>query len=137
MPYIKIAPDATDLVAELIREHHRARGGRYTIDHYTSPATVGRFATEGGATVEVRALTRFGLKRYPSREGIVQVGASALCHGHGCVDPQREELFAEAVSFDDGVTEEIAAAVLPLVQAAREWAQAHAEKCRAQPYTGR
>lgn len=130
MPATQTAPDPARLVAELIRD---ARN--WATSHFTSDETVGRFTTVGGATVEVRALAKIATKRYPSTDRTVQVGAVASCSGHGCTNPLHEPPLTDAVPLDDDA-DKSAEAVTPLVQAAREWAQKHAEKCRAQAYTG-
>ncbi|GGW98866.1 hypothetical protein [Streptomyces chartreusis] len=134
MPYTQTAPDPAEAMAELIREHRKQLGGRYSTEFYTSHEVVGRFSNQAGATVEVRGLVKFEQKRYPSNDRIVSAGASAMCNGYGCVDPKHEEPFAEPVALDDNA-DETSDAAMPLVQKAREWAQAHAETCRAQAYT--
>jgi hypothetical protein len=131
MPYTPTAPDPEAAIADLIREHRRVG-----TNFYTSHEIVGSFATMGGATVEVRALAKFGLKNYQSTERQVQIGASAHCSGHGCVSPEHEQPFIDQVSVNEAA-DKTAESAGPLIQAAREWAQTHAEKCRAQPYTDR
>jgi hypothetical protein len=130
MTYITSTPDVTEAICNQLRNYHRSRGGRFFISHYTDQDTVGRFAGAGGAIVEVRVIAKFSKERYPSEEGLVQVGASVVCHGDGCPTSAHEEPLTEPVSVD-GVSKDIAVTALPAVQAAREWAQAHAEKCRA------
>lgn len=134
MTYIATARPVTDVVVDMLHEHHRSRGGRFSSRHYTDRDTVGRFEGAAGATVEVHATAKFSTKRYPSEDGLVQVGAAVRCYGDGCPAPTHEEPLTEPVSVDD-VSEDIAASALPAVQAAREWAQAHAEKCRAMAVT--
>ncbi|WPO74005.1 hypothetical protein [Streptomyces sp. KN37] len=137
MPYINTAPSLLDAVIESISHHERNLGRRYYSEHGTDRVTAGQFTAEGGATVEVTALVSFAKKvRYgQDDERTVRVGASAKCHGWGCVEPSSEESFGEPVPLD-AVVYDTAAAVEPHVQAARVWAQKHAETCRAQPYTG-
>ncbi|MWA08789.1 hypothetical protein [Streptomyces sp. BA2] len=138
MPYTPIAPNLVEAIVGHIRYHQKNLGARYHSEDYTEHETAGEMTTVGGATVEVMALVKFD-KKYSygqDAERSVQVGATAKCHGWGCADPRSEESFGEAAPLDANGYD-IAATAEPLVQAAREWAQAHAEKCRAQPYTGR
>lgn len=147
MPYINSAPSVTEAVAESIRCDRKSSGTRYYSEYGTDRLTVGQFTAVGGATVEVRAIVQFG-KEHPIRNGrpsysepkyqVIQFGASATCHGYGCADPTHEEPLTAAVPLDsDKHAEELAEGAEPAVQKAREWAQAHAEKCRAQAYNGR
>ncbi|MFI7096723.1 hypothetical protein [Streptomyces lydicus] len=147
MPYINTAPSVTEAVAESINYDRKSDGNLYHSDYATDRLTVGQFTTAAGATVEVRAIVQFG-KEYPTRNGrplygepkhrVIQFGASATCHGYGCADPTHEVPLTDAVPLDsDKTAEELAEGAKPAVQKAREWAQAHAEKCRAQAYGGR
>lgn len=124
------APHITDALAVEVREARRSRG-----NHYTSHVVAGRFTTLGGAVVEVRALLRFGTEQYPGKARVVEGGASAKCLGHGCFDPGHEQFIGAFLLDDDA--DKTTEATLPLVQAASEWAQKHAETCRAMPYDGR
>lgn len=138
MPYINTAPDLIEAVIESIRHHQKNLGARYHSDYGTDRVTAGRLTTAGGATVEVMALVKFEVKRHygQDNEHLVQAGATAKCHGWGCADPGSEESSGEAAPLDADIYH-TAASVEPHVQAARQWAQAHAEKCRAQAYTER
>jgi hypothetical protein len=135
MPYINTAPDLTEGIVESIRYHQNNLGARYHSGYGTDRRTAGQLTTVGGATVEVTALVKFEKKvRYGQEdEHRVQVGASAKCYGWGCADPSSEESFGEALPLDANFYD-TAATAEPHVQAAREWAQKHAEKCRAQDY---
>jgi len=147
MPYINTAPSVTEAVAESISCDRKSSGNLYHSDYATDRLTVGQFTAAGGATVEVQAIVRFG-KEHPTRNGrplygepkhrVIQFGASATCHGYGCADPTHEVSLTDVVPLDsDKCDEELAEGAEPAVQKAREWAQAHAEKCRAQAYNGR
>ncbi|MFD9072112.1 hypothetical protein [Streptomyces lasiicapitis] len=138
MPYTKTAPCLVDAVAEHIRYHRENLGAPYHDERYTERQTAGQMTAVGGATVEVAALVKFDKKNHHGQdaERLVQVGSAAKCHGWGCSDSRSEDTFGEAVPLDADVYT-TAAAIEPLVQAARKWAQEHAETCRAQPYTGR
>lgn len=138
MPYTPTAPNLVEAIVEHIRYHQKNLGARYHSEHYTERETAGQMTAAAGATVEVMALVKFEKKISYGQDDqrSVQVGATAKCHGWGCADPRSEESFAEAAPLDvNGY--DIAKAAEPHVQAAREWAQAHAEKCRSQPYSGR
>ncbi|MFD3422662.1 hypothetical protein [Streptomyces decoyicus] len=142
MPYIQTPPTVHDVVIEGICNHRSSLGGRYVMEHSNSRAKVGEFTAVADATVEVQVLTRFSLKRpnySKPEERVVQFGAAAQCHGHGCVEPQYETPFTPDSQWDSDEAEDhrTAETALPVVQKAKEWAQAHAEKCRAQPYNGR
>jgi hypothetical protein len=136
------APDVTETVVEAIREHRKYlnSGSRSITEHHVGKEIVGRFSAVAEAVVEVGLHSKFS-KRYgePPRfieERTVQLEAFAQCTGHGCVDPEYKapasEVFLLAADAD-----KTAPAALPLVAAARAWAQKHAETCRALPYEGR
>lgn len=140
---IPTAPDLKTRVADRIRDHRksRANGDRWFIAHRTAREEAGRFTTAGGALVTVDALAAFsqraiwGSVDHPDGyEHRINVSAEAKCHGNGCTDPElrRDDTGYFLLDADADVTAE---AVLPYVHKAREWAQAHAEKCRAQAYT--
>ncbi|WP_282790886.1 hypothetical protein [Streptomyces sp. CC224B] len=145
MTYIPTAPDLKFEVAQTIRACRRriaaeAEKGRGFYGS-TDRDEAGDFVTAGKSQVSVHAFIRASEERKSGgsiweRELRVRVGAVAKCHGHGCVSPDfHDQHDGHFLLGDDAdVTAE---AAVPLVQAAREWAQAHAEKCRAQPYTGR
>lgn len=147
MPYINTAPSVIEAVAEPIRYARKNSGDQYYSEYGTDRPTVGQFTAAAGATVEVQAIVQFG-KEHPIRNGrpiysepkhrVIQFGASATCHGYGCATPTHKEPLTAAVPLDsDETTDDIATGAEPAVQKAREWAQAHAEKCRAQAYNGR
>jgi hypothetical protein len=136
MVYRPTPPAPADVVAELIQAHKRQLGGQYSSEHYTSAEVVGEFTTVGAATVETKVQTKFVREVLGDRQRTVAVGAVSKCHGHGCANPSDGESFISPVPLDTD-RHDVASTVLPLVQAAREWAQLHAERCRAQPYTGR
>lgn len=144
MPYINTAPSVAEAVAESISYNRKASGTRYYSEYGTDRLTVGQFTAAAGATVEVQAIVQFGKER-PSRNGrplysepeyrVIQFGASVTCHGYGCADPTHEEPLSATVPLDsEKYAEGLAEGAEPAVQKAREWAQAHAEKCRAQAY---
>jgi hypothetical protein len=144
MSYIPTAPDLKIEVAETIRAHRKQiadRTSRHGGVYGTYRNEAGRYTTAGGALVAVHATTvireRYGIVGYSPPPAIhVEVGAEAKCHGHGCTDPEFTDKNADSWPLEEDA-DLPAEAVLPLIQAAREWAQAHAEKCRAQPYTDR
>jgi hypothetical protein len=135
MVYTPAPPTLADVVAETLDAHSRQLGGRYSSEHYTQTEIVGRFTTVGEATVETQLLVKFERELLGERRRSVSVGAAAQCRGFGCTEPRSDKAFAAAVPLDTD-RHDVAIAVTPLVQAAREWAQSHAERCRAQTYTG-
>ncbi|MET7809807.1 hypothetical protein ABZT26_02970 [Streptomyces sp. NPDC005395] len=136
MSYQPTPPSPQDAVVGLIDGHQRNLGARFHSEHQTSGDTVGRFTNVAGATVEVVALAKFSRDINGDRQRSVAVGAAAKCFGFGCATPDSGESFTGPVPLDDNKWD-TAAGVMPLLKTAAEWAQAHAEKCRAQPYTGR
>jgi hypothetical protein len=150
MPYIRIAPNLKIEIADVVRRHRKlladwpgrfgSRARHEGADRYEA----GRFTTAGQAEVSVEAVLdyRVGYIYNPpnsansQEERRIHVSAEAKCHGYGCVEPDFDQGHGPyfLLADDADVTAE---ALVPLVQAAREWAQEHAEKCRAQPYTGR
>lgn len=142
MSYIPTAPDLKIEVAETIRAHRKeSANSNSRIGSYgTYRDEAGRYTATGGALVTVHATTtirnHYGIAGYsPAPAPLVEVGAVAKCHGHGCVDPEFTDKHADSWPLESDA-DVPAEAVLPLVQKAREWAQTHAEKCRAQAYTG-
>lgn len=144
MTYIPTAPDLAFEVAQTIRARRReiaakADKGR-SFYGSTDRDEAGSFAAAGGSRVILHAFVRSSEERKPGPvygwEIQLRVGAAAKCHGHGCVSPDFEKQHDGHFLLQDDA-DVTAKAALPLVQAAREWAQEHAEKCRAQPYTGR
>ncbi|MEV0220854.1 hypothetical protein [Streptomyces sp. NPDC050704] len=143
MSYTPSAPDLKTELADRIRSHRKNRdnGGRYFSPHVKVREEAGRFTAAGEAEVTVEALVSFSTKYVYDNPGShdehrIAVGAVAKCHGNGCVAPDFEKNHAGHWLLEDDA-DKTAESSLPLVQAAREWAQSHAEKCRAQPYTGR
>lgn len=141
MSYIPTAPDITHEVAETIRARRKQASDLKAYDRMgTDRDEAGRYTCVGGALVTVQAVIKSSEHRAwigntPNGfEQRVAVAAVAKCHGNGCIDPEfrRDDTGYFLLDADADVTAE---AVLPYVQAAREWAQAHAEKCRAQAYT--
>ncbi|GAA1887937.1 hypothetical protein GCM10009837_07210 [Streptomyces durmitorensis] len=144
MSYIPTAPDLKFEIAQTIRARRRsiaaeADKGR-SFYGSTDHDEAGSFGTAGGGRVIVQAFVRSSEERKSGPaygwETRLRVGAVAKCHGHGCVSPDFTDQHDGHFALDDDA-DVTAKAALPHVQAAREWAQAHAEKCRAQPYTGR
>ncbi|MGK5628428.1 hypothetical protein [Streptomyces sp. URMC 123] len=137
------APDVTETVTEHIREHRKylASDSRCILACLTEKETVGRFSAVAGAVVEAELHIRFGKRfgrgeRWDAEEYTVQFAALAQCTGHGCID-SKHEVPATDVFLLYADADETAPHALPLVTAARAWAQKHAETCRALPYTGR
>ena len=144
MSYIPTAPDLKDELRDTIRAHRKylATGSKYATHSGSNKEEAGRFTAVGGALVTVQAVLTYISKAVwgsadpgDGYERRIEVSAVANCHGHGCIDP---EFRAEDDGFfllaaDADVTAE---AALPYVQKAREWAQKHAETCRAQAYKG-
>lgn len=143
MLYIPIAPDIAHEVAETIRARRKKASDLNSYDRMgTDQNEAGRYTTIGGSLVTVQAIVRTSEHRswigntpngYEQRLGI---GVVAKCHGNGCTNPDFAKDHPDSWLLKDDA-DVPAEAVLPLVQKAREWAQAHAEKCRAQAYTGR
>jgi hypothetical protein len=142
MSYIPTAPDLKVELAETIRAHRKSlASSKYATHSGSDKEEVGRYTTVAGALVTVQAVLAYTSKAVwgsadPSDgyERRIDVGAVANCHGYGCVDPKfRADHDKHFLLADDAdVTAET---VLPYVQKAREWAQTHAETCRAQAYT--
>ncbi|MER5875493.1 hypothetical protein ABT119_06130 [Streptomyces sp. NPDC001910] len=143
MTHVPTAPDLEPRVADLIR------GLRKTVDdgklrgsllNQKRSEEAGRYTTAGGALVVVHAKVHH-VEKYvglptPGYEQRVTVGAVAECHGNGCIGPtfQQEDKTIRLLHED---ADETADRVTAPVQAARQWAQSHAEKCRAQAYSDR
>ncbi|MFD9630088.1 hypothetical protein [Streptomyces violascens] len=134
-----------EAIADHIRFHRKviASGNRYVSAFGTRSEAAGRFGTVGDSTVLVEVQVRFTEKYVymhvpgaPRHEHRVQVGARAQCQGHGCIDPVHKTPDSAVFLLGDDA-DGTAETALPLVQKAREWAQAHAETCRAKPYTAR
>lgn len=144
MSYIKTAPDLKPRVADLIRRFRKAVDNdtlRNSLLDRRGREEAGQYTTVGGAIVEVHATVHHSEKYSYSppnsgEEHRVEVGAVAECHGNGCTDPNFEQTVNNYWLLMTEDADEPAARVMEPVKAAREWAQAHAEKCRAQPYTG-
>lgn len=134
MVYMPVPEDPQIVVAGLIDAHVRQLGGTHSAEDYVANGTVGRFTAVAGATVEARALAKFE-RAFLGDRRTVAVGGVAQCFGFGCATSSSGETFAAAVPLDTD-RHDVAAQALPLIQKAREWAQAHAERCRAQRYTG-
>lgn len=141
--FIPTAPDVKTQVAGRIRSQRKSRdmGDRWFLPHRNAREKAGRFTTKGGALVLVEALAAFsqraiwGSADHPDGyEHRIHVSAEAKCHGHGCIDPDFQQ-YDTGYFLLDADADVTAEAVLPYVHKAREWAQAHAETCRAQAYT--
>lgn len=135
------APDVTETVTDAIRGHRKYlndnHGSRYITFYYTTKEAAGRFSAVAEAVVEVELHIKFSQRaNWRSEENTVQFVGFAWCTGHGCIDPKHETLATEEFLLDADA-DETAPAALPLVAAARAWAQKHAETCRALPYNGR
>jgi len=142
MTYIPTAPDLKPRVADLIRRYRKTLDNgdtRNSLLDRRAREEAGQYTTVGGALVTVHAKVHHEEKYIynPSESGYEQrihVGAVAECHGNGCTDPEFElDVNNFWLLHEDA--DEPAARVMEPVKAAREWAQAHAEKCRAQAYT--
>lgn len=140
---IPTAPNLADEIADQIRRSRKQRDSGNNFVNYRGNTSeeAGRFTTAGDALVVVEALVTYStgyIYNPPNShdEHRVQVSAVAKCHGHGCTNPQHEQPTSPTFLLEDDA-DKTAQAALPLVQAAREWAQDHAEKCRAQAYNGR
>ena len=87
---------------------------------------IARYLTIGGATVDLTHRDRF----YPTGDGIGETRNLTLAACTGC--PAAEEFshwrVVKRMTFDDKVRDPEAAD-----RDARDWAQAHAETCRAMP----
>lgn len=142
MSYIPTAPDLKPRIADLIRRYRKtvANGDlRNSLLDERSREEAGRYTTVGGALVAVHAKVRHEEKYIynppnSGEEHRIHVGAVAECHGNGCTEPSFEQDVNNYWLLHEDA-DEPAARVMEPVQAAREWAQAHAEKCRAQAYT--
>lgn len=142
MTYIPIAPDLKFELTATIRAHRKSLGtSKYATHSGSNKEEAGRYTAVGGALVTVQAELAYTSKAVwgstdpgDGYEKRIEVAAVGTCHGHGCTDPKfRADHPKHFLLHDDAdVTAE---AALPHVQAAREWAQKHAETCRAQAYT--
>ncbi|HEY9370395.1 hypothetical protein [Streptomyces sp.] len=145
MSYIPTAPDLKLRVADLIRRYRKSVDNgdmRNSLLDRRGREEAGRYTTAGGALVTVHAKVRHEEKYIynpPTLVGYeqrVHVGAVAECHGNGCTDPTFEQNVNNSWLLHEDA-DEPAERVMESVKAAREWAQSHAEKCRAQAYNGR
>lgn len=144
MTYIPSAPDLQSEVAETIRARRREIAARAVDGRCfyggTDRDEAGSFATAGESLVTVHALVQSSEVRKAGPEYgweiQLKVSAVAKCHGHGCVSPDFDRRHDGHFLLEDDA-DVTAKAVVPLVQAACEWAQSHAEKCRARAYNGR
>lgn len=143
MTYIPTAPDLKAEVADAIRAHRKRRdnGGKWFTPNVKDRQEAGRYTAVADALVTVTAVTSFTANAVwgsadpvDGYEHRVEVGAVANCHGHGCIDPEFTATHSGHWRLEDDADRPAVRAV-ELVQKAREWAQAHAEKCRAQAYT--
>jgi hypothetical protein len=140
MSDIPTSPDLKSEIADVIRAHRKRRdnGGESFTAYVKVREEAGRFTTVGGATVLIEAVVEFTPRYlYPNAgdEHHVEVAVRATCHGHGCIDPRLHENGPRNWLLDED-PDKPAEALLLCAQRAREWAQAHAAKCRAQAYTG-
>jgi hypothetical protein len=141
MLYIPTTPDLKPQIADTIRGRRKQASNINSYDRLGIDRNeAGRYTTVGGALVTVEAVMRSSEHRVwkgnvpNGYEQRVEVGAVAKCHGYGCTGHEfRKNDTGYFLLADDA--DETAQAALPYVQAAQEWAQAHAEKCRAQAYT--
>ncbi|MEU5108198.1 hypothetical protein AB0H07_39075 [Streptomyces sp. NPDC021354] len=143
MPYIPTAPDIKTKVADTIRARRKKASDLNAYIRFgTDRDEAGRYTTVGGALVTVEARVHSSEHRswagnvpngYEQR---VEISAVAKCHGNGCPSPDFMKEHSGYWPLDDDA-DKAADAIVPLVQQAREWAQKHAEKCRAQAYDGR
>ena len=142
MPFIPSAPDLKVELADTIRRHRKSLGtSKYATHSGNNKEEAGRYAAVGGALVTVEAVLSYISRAVwgsadpgDGYEKRIEVAAIARCHGYGCIDPEFRDDHDRhfLLGSDADVTAE---AALPHVQKAREWAQKHAETCRAQPYT--
>lgn len=144
MTYIPTAPDLEGEVTDTVRARRKeiaaleAKGRSFYGS--TDRDDAGNFTTVGESRVTVHALVKSSQERKPGPtygwEIRLKVGANATCHGNGCVSPDFEQWHNGHFLIEDDANV-TAKAAMPPVQAVREWAQSHAETCRAQPYSGR
>ncbi|WP_406123007.1 hypothetical protein OHQ89_12540 [Streptomyces canus] len=142
MSYIPTAPDLKVELADTIRRHRKSlTTSKYATHSGANKEEAGRYTTVGNSLVTVQAVLTYISKAVwgsadpgDGYERRIEVGAVANCHGHGCTDPKfsSDATGHFLLGADADVTAE---ATLPHVQKAREWAQKHAETCRAQAYT--
>ncbi len=137
--FARTAPDLSETVTTAIR-HHRRRleGDSSYASYFPRQELAGRYTALAGATVDVDLRIKFTEKLGWGEPDVhtVQFSVTAQCNGHGCTEPDHEQPLTK--TFPLGAdADETAKAALPPVTAARKWAQAHAEKCRAKPYDGR
>jgi hypothetical protein len=115
-------------------------GSRYITEHHVGKEIVGRFSAVAEAVVEVglhiKFSKRYGEPRASSKSARCswRPSPSALATAASTREYKApaSEVFLLAADAD-----KTAPAALPLVAAARAWAQKHAETCRALPYEGR
>ncbi|MEU9703007.1 hypothetical protein [Streptomyces sp. NPDC047981] len=134
------APNPIETVKDEIRDQrrHLSRGRTILSENRTDNHLIGKFQAVAGATVETdlnivfsRRWKKVGLTE---RENTVKFAATVRCTGHGCADPVHE-VPATGEFLLDGDADETAPAAQPVIDAARKWAQQHAETCRALPYS--
>ncbi|MFJ9810693.1 hypothetical protein ACIRTB_20940 [Streptomyces sp. NPDC101158] len=141
--YAQTAPDPIYTVAEEIRSHRRhLTSGRKLIDkRRTEDQIIGKFQGVASATVQADLQIVFSESRKKDgspfdQNPVVKFAALVRCFGHGCPTPEHK-VPATTELLLDADADETAPAALPVIAAARKWAQQHAETCRALPYTGR
>lgn len=143
MSYIPTAPDLKIQIADRIRRYRKDVDNdnlRNSLLDRTGREEAGRYTTVGGALAAVYAEIRhreryvYDPPEFVGNEHRVEVAAIARCHGHGCTDPEFTATHSGHWLLKDDADVPAGRAV-ELVQKAREWAQAHAEKCRAQAYS--
>lgn len=143
MSYIPTAPDLKTGITAAIRAHRKRRdnGGKWFTPNVKERQETGRYTAVGGALVTVTVVTSFSANAIwgsadPANayEHRIEVDAIANCHGHGCIDPEFTATHSGHWLLADDADVPAERAV-ELARKAREWAQAHAEKCRAQAYT--
>ena len=90
------------------------------------PGIVARYLTVGGATVDIT----HGNRTYPTPDGIGETRnhTGAACTGCPAAEEFSHWRVVKRMTFDDKVRDPEAAD-----SEARDWAQAHAEKCRTLP----
>lgn len=135
------APNPNQTIANIINTHynHLAADTPHTSPYYNRPAvlTLGRYATAGGAQVDVDLRVEFSIRRIGPRDAwTVFQSTTARCTGHGCTTPLHEPPTGVVTPLGPAPNI-IAMDGTEQATAVREWAQAHAETCRAMPYEAR
>uniref|UniRef100_UPI003F49110D hypothetical protein n=1 Tax=Streptomyces sp. CA-141956 TaxID=3240051 RepID=UPI003F49110D len=140
--YTKFAPSPVNTIPDEIRaqRRHLESGRNFLSTDHAVAIPAGRYQGVGGAVIEADLQVKFSRRRkngsFTEKEDVVAIAALVRCAGHGCPDQEHQVPATDPVLLTADADDATTAAQAPL-DAARKWAQQHAETCRALPYTGR